>query len=306
MRILPHQGQILILRAVKLPTVPSIDHHMGPPPVSQDLITIAMFNIPDFGDNEMQSTFAQQTMSFRADDVEGIQITDPSDHESVPCANPADGAEHAPITIFYRSESGTRFHELILNPTPRQSLPKTMVSTPHYWLGNLVAGNHHVITWEHDKERGLCRGFVLPGNQRSLVYVTRTGDITDRLSVRGFYSYFSVSDGTAAYTAARNGLFQNVMRGAVHAREGVMCKFNLSADLRADLRAGVKAIAWDEGTGRVFYVKPDDTCLHVIDFAKAPVQGTCRAVFLGDIGFLIAGFKRPMDSVGRFLWRTYA
>lgn len=241
--------------------------------MTQDLITLAMFDIPDFGDNEMQSTFAQQTMSFCADDVEGIQITDPSDYESVPDANPADGAEHPPITIFYRSEGGTRFHELMINPTPRHFLPKSMLSTPHYWLGNLVAGNHHVVTWEHDKERGLCRGFVLPGNQRSLVYVTRSDDIAERLSIRGFYSHFSVSDGTAAYTAARHALFQNVMRGAVHSREGVMCKFNLSPDLRADVRAGIKTIAWDEGTGRVFYVKPDDASLHVIDFAKAPVQG---------------------------------
>ncbi|KAF8559892.1 hypothetical protein OG21DRAFT_1502235 [Imleria badia] len=289
LRILPHQGQILVLRAVKLPIIPSVDHRLGAPPSSQDLITIAMFDIPDFGDNEMESTFAHQTMSFRADDVEGIQITDPNDHESVPCANPADGAEHPPITIFYRSEGGTRFHELMINPTPRHFLPKSMLSTPHYWLGNLVAGNHHVVTWEHEKERGLCRGFVLPGNQRSLVYVTRTEDIAERLSIRGFYSHFSVSDGTAAYTAARNTLFQNVMRGSVHSREGVMCKFNLTPDVRSDLKAGVKTIAWDEGTGRVFYVKPDDACLHVIDFAKAPVQapdGQRRPLPLADVRML--------------------
>jgi len=274
MRILPHQGQILILRSVKLAETPNVDHHPGATSMSQDLITLAMFDIPDFGDNEMQSTFAQQTMSFRADDVEGIQVTDPSEYESVPCANSADGAEHPPITIFYRSEGGTRFHELMINPTPRHFLPKSMLWTPHYWLGNLVAGNHHMVTWEHEKERGLCRGFVLAGNQRSLLYVTRTEDIAERLSIRGFYSHFSMSDGTAAYTSAKRALFQNVMRGTMQSREGVMCKFNLSPDLRAELKSGVKAIAWDEGTGRVFYVKPDDDCLHVIDFAKAPVQGT--------------------------------
>lgn len=273
MRILPQQGEILVLRAVKLPTVPSVDR-VSAPPMSQDLITLGMFNIPDFGDNEMESTFAQQTMSFRADDVEGIQITDPSDYESVPCANPADGAEHPPITIFYRSEGGTRFHELMINPTPRHVLPKSMLSTPHYWLGNLVAGNHHVVTWEHEKGRGHCRGFVLAGNQRSLVYVTRTEDTSERLSVRGFYSHVSVSDGTAGYTAGRQALFQNIMCEAMHTRENVMCRFNLSPDLRVDLRSGVTAIAWDEGTGRVFYVKPDEGRLHVIDFAKAPVQGT--------------------------------
>lgn len=272
MRILPHQGQILVLRAVKLPAVPSVAYR-GAPPISQDLITLSMFNLPDFGDNEMQGTFPQQTISFRADDVEGIQITDPSDYESIPYANPADGAEHPPITIFYRSESGTRFHELLINPTPCHFLPKSMLSTPHYILENLVAGNHHVVTWESDKERGLCRGFVLPGNQRSLVYITRTQDISERLSIRGFYSHMTVSDGTAGYAAAKQALFQNVMRGPVCAREAVMCKFNLNPDLRVDLRSGVKAIAWDEGTGRVFYVKPDDSCLHVIDFAKAPVQG---------------------------------
>lgn len=232
-----------------------------------------MFNIPDFGDNEMESTFAQQTISFRADDVEGIQITNPSDYESIPCANPADGAEHPPITIFYRSEGGTRFHELMINPTPRHFLPKSMLSTPHYWLGNLVAGNHHVVTWESEKERGLCRGFILAGTQRSLVYVTRTQDICERLSVRGFYSHVSVSDTMPGYATAKQALLQNVMRGPVRAREGVMCKFNMTPDLRADLRVGVKALAWDEGTGRVFYVKLDDARLHVIDFAKAPIQG---------------------------------
>ncbi|KAG9313929.1 hypothetical protein JVU11DRAFT_4702 [Chiua virens] len=191
MRILPHQGQILILRAIKLPTIPSTEP-LDAPPLSQDLITLAMFNMPDFGDNEMQSTFAQQTMSFRADDVEGIQITDPNDYESIPRANPSDGADHPPITIFYRSQGGTRFHELLINPTPRHFLPRSMLSTPHYWLGNLVAGNHHVVTWENDKDRGLCRGASL--------YVGSTATLPSATA-------------PPITAAAKHALFQTIMRG---------------------------------------------------------------------------------------------
>ncbi|KAG6380738.1 hypothetical protein JVT61DRAFT_5120 [Boletus reticuloceps] len=243
MRILPHQGQILVLRAVKLPTIPNTDHHLGAPPMSQDLITLAMFDIPDFGDNEMQSTFAQQTMSFRADDVEGIQITDPSDHDSVPCANPADGAEHPPITIFYRSEGGTRFHELMINPTPRHFLPKSMLSTPHYWNeGSVGVSSSPAISARSSTSRGQT---TLPSGSPS-----------------------------AGFTAMCRGRHVQVW---------------LSPDLRGDLRAGVNTIAWDEATGRVFYVKPDDGRLHVIDFAKAPVQapdGQRRPLPLADVRML--------------------
>ncbi|KAF9225302.1 hypothetical protein BS17DRAFT_750946 [Gyrodon lividus] len=271
-RILPHQGQILAIRAIKLAEGPVVPRPTAPPVLAPELITLAMFSLPEPGNNETQSRLADQSISFRADDVEGIQITSPSDYESVQCIDTLNGVAHPPLSIFYRSNGGTRFHELIIKPTPREFLPKSERSKSHYDLGNLVAGNDHMISWENEKERGPCRVFVLPGSQRSLVYVTKSLDIEESLGVRGFYSHFPSGDGTLAYGSTKQELLQSILRDPLRSRAGAMCKFEMSPDLRASLREGVKAIAWDEGIGRVFYVKPDDPQIHVIDFAKAPIQ----------------------------------
>ncbi|KAF8556092.1 hypothetical protein OG21DRAFT_1483315 [Imleria badia] len=106
-RVLPYQGQVPVVCAAKLPTIPNADSDRGAPPLSQHLITIAMLDIPDFGNNEMQGRFAEQTMSFRADEVEGMQTTDLSDYGSITYANPANDAKHPPIAIFYRSEGNS-------------------------------------------------------------------------------------------------------------------------------------------------------------------------------------------------------
>ncbi|KAF9245645.1 hypothetical protein BU15DRAFT_40660 [Melanogaster broomeanus] len=180
-RLLPHQGQVLVIRAVELPERPFVPRVGAPPVLTPELISLSMFSLPEPGDNEMESRLADQSTSFRADDVEGIQIADPSASESVRSIDNADRIEHPPLVIFYRSEGGTKLHELVIEPT--------------------------------------LRGF-LPKSQR----------------VRG------------------------------------MCKFEISPDLRRSLRDRVKAMAWDEGNGRVFYVKPSDSQIHVVEFAKAPIQ----------------------------------
>ncbi|KIK91109.1 hypothetical protein PAXRUDRAFT_35081 [Paxillus rubicundulus Ve08.2h10] len=270
LRILPHQGQILTIRAIKLAEGPAVPRPGAPPVLAPEVITLAMFSLPEPGNNIIQTRLADESISFRADDVEGIQITSLNDYES--CLSAVDGVTHPPLSILYRSGGGTKLHELIIEPTPRGFLPKTQLLKPHYFLGNLVTGNDHRISWETEKERGPCRAFVLPGSQRSLVYVTRSRDIEESLGIRGLYSYLPSSDGTRAYRSAKEERLQSVLRNPLQSRTGVMCKFDMSPDLRASLREGVKAIAWDESIGRVFYVKPDDPQIHVVDFAKAPIQ----------------------------------
>jgi hypothetical protein len=192
----------------------------------------------------------------------------------VRCTDNGDSVEHPPLAIFYRSEGGTKLHELIIGPTPRELLPKSQSSRPHYLLENLMAGNIQLISWENDTDRDFCRSFVLPGTLRSLVYVTTSQEIEESIRIRGFYSHFPDSNSALSYRTNRKAQLQSILRDPLPKRARGMCKFDMSPDLRRNLRDRVKTVAWDEGNGRVLYVKSDDPQIHVIEFAKAPIQGT--------------------------------
>ncbi|KAG6334135.1 hypothetical protein ID866_4958 [Astraeus odoratus] len=266
-RILPHQGEILVIRTITDMT-PVETNDRGLPPVTPPcLLTLAMFAIPAAGDNETPSHLPISLVSFRADDAEDIQISDPYDYDLLGGKSAADPVVAPPINIFYR-KSGGRLRFIAMKLMPFGLLHKGQPQRPYYSLED----DDHALLCEEYGWRSNTRLSVCAGSHRSLVYGTPHEDRTDTPGVHSIYSHLGDPNFMDNYSLRRYGLLQGVLRDQYEQRSQVLAKFYLCTDLYDDLRRGVKAMAWDESVGRIFYVKPDDSHIHVVDIAYAPSQ----------------------------------
>ncbi|KAI6048065.1 hypothetical protein EDC04DRAFT_51039 [Pisolithus marmoratus] len=271
-RILPHQREILVIRAITDITPTATSDPRRPPAKPPGLLTIAMFAIPAAGDSETPSHTSTSLISFRADDAEDIQISDPHDYDLLG-GKSSDPVVAPPINIFYR-KSGGRLRYITLKPVPmpfwllRQGQPQT----PYYSVQDTFNDDGQSLFYEEYTLHGTCRLFVCPGSHRTLLYGTSLEDRTDTPGVNSIYSHIVDPHFIDTYSVKRHELLQGILREAYEHRSQVLARFDLCTDLYDDLRRGVKAMAWDESIGRIFYVKPDDAHIHVVDLAYAPSQ----------------------------------
>ncbi|KAG1839467.1 hypothetical protein C8R48DRAFT_679805 [Suillus tomentosus] len=269
-RLLPLQGQILVVRSTNRPRLaPSNPSPGGPPIIPDVMFTVAMFPTPDPGDTEAGEFNPLSIASFYGKDIEDFQISDPhvSNDQGRNFLPP-------PINIFYRNESGGRICHMIISPTPRESAPEAFRSTgkPHYAITNLRSNMMHRLSFKNDESRTVCRTFVIPGCLRSLFYSIPRDNRSDTLSVRNFSGHLLSKGGDDAYSIMRRETLQNILRNVPKHRESMLGQFDLPSYILDHIRDGVTAIAWDEGTGRIFYSKPHETMLHILDMAQTPLE----------------------------------
>ncbi|KAG1719455.1 hypothetical protein EDB19DRAFT_1784492 [Suillus lakei] len=273
-RLLPLQRQILVVRSTNRPQLAPADPSPGNPPIIPDVMfTVAMFPTPDPGDGDAEEFNPLSIASFFGKDVEDFQISDPhalNDHGGDNNRN----FLPPPINIFYRNESGGRICHMIISPTPRESAPEAFKSTgkPHYAIANLRSNMMHRLSFKNDESRTVCRTFVIPGCLRSLFYSVPRDNRSDTLSVRNFSGHLLSKRGDDAYSIMRRETLQNALRNVPKHRENMLGQFNLPSHILDHIRDGVTAIAWDEGTGRIFYSKPHETMLHMLDMAETPLE----------------------------------
>ncbi|KAG2149413.1 hypothetical protein BD769DRAFT_1405913 [Suillus cothurnatus] len=270
LRLLPLQRQILVVRSTNRPQLGPANSSPGGPPIIPDVMfTVAMFPAPEPGDGEAGEFNPLSIASFYGKDIEDFQISDPhvlNDRGSdfLP----------PPINIFYRNESGGRICHMIISPTPRESAPEAFRSTgkPHYAIANLKSNMMHRLSFKNDESRTVCRTFVIPGCLRSLFYSVPRDNRSDTLSIRNFSGHLLSKQGDDAYSIMRRETLQNILRNVPKHRENMLGQFDLPTYILDHIRSGVTAIAWDEGTGRIFYSKPHETMLHVLDMAQTPLE----------------------------------
>jgi hypothetical protein len=236
------------------------------------MFTVAMFPTPDPGDVEAGEFNSLSLTSFYGKDTEDFQISDPH------VLNDFGGDTNIlppPINIFYRNESGSRICHMIISPTPRERAPEAFKTTgkPHYAIPNLKSNTTHRLSFKLDDSKTSCRTFVIPGCLRSLFYSIPRDNRSDTLSIRNFSGHLLSKRGVDAYSTMRREMLQNILRNDPEHREHIVGQFALPVHILRQLRDGVTAIAWDEGTGRIFYSKPNDTSLFVLDMAHTPVEG---------------------------------
>lgn len=273
-RLLPLQGQILVVRSTNRPRLAPPNPSPGGPPIIPDVMfTVAMFPTPDPGDTEAGEFNPLSIASFYGKDIEDFQISDPhvSNDQGRNFLPP-------PINIFYRNESGGRICHMIISPTPRESAPEAFRSTgkPHYAITNLRSNMMHLLSFKNDESRTVCRTFVIPGCLRSLFYSIPRDNRSDTLSVRNFSGHLLSKRGDDAYSIMRRETLQNILRNVPKHRENMLGQFDLPSYILDHIRDGVTAIAWDEGTGRIFYSKPHETMLHILDMAQTPLESELK------------------------------
>ncbi|KAG1742714.1 uncharacterized protein EDB91DRAFT_1127657 [Suillus paluster] len=272
LRLLPLQGQILVVRSTNRPQLAPANPSPGGPPIIPDVMfTVAMFPAPEPGDIEAGEFNPLSLASFYGKDIEDFQISDPhvpKDHGGDTNFLPP------PINIFYRNESGGRICHMSISPTPRENAPEAFKSTgkPHYAIANLKSNMTHRLTFKNNDSRTTCRTFVMPGSLRSLFYSIPRENRSDTLSVRNFSGHLLSRRGDDAYSIMRRETLQNVLRNVPKHRENILGQFDLPSHILRHIRDGVTAIAWDESTGRIFYSKPHDTMLFVLDMAQTPLE----------------------------------
>ncbi|OAX39527.1 hypothetical protein K503DRAFT_739250 [Rhizopogon vinicolor AM-OR11-026] len=273
-RLLPLQGQILVIRSTNRPRLaPSNPPPGGPPDIPDVMFTVAMFPTPDPGYIEAGEFNPLSLTSFYGKDTEDFQISDPyvlKDYGG----NTNSNILPPPINIFYRNESGSRICHMFISPTPRERAPEAFRTSgkPHYAIANLKSNLTHRLSFKTDNSKTSCRTFVIPGCLRSLFYSIPRDNRSDTLSVRNFSGHLLSKGGVDAYSTMRRDMLQNILRNVPEHREHVVGQFALPSNILRQLRDGVTAIAWDEGTGRIFYSKPNDTSLSVLDMAHTPVE----------------------------------
>lgn len=284
LRLLPLQGQILVIRSTNRPQVaPSNPPPGGPPNIPDVMFTVAMFPTPDVGEVDAGEFNPLSLTSFYGKDTEDFQISDP--HMLKDFGGDTNGnILPPPINIFYRNESGTRICHMFISPTPRERAPEAFKTTgkPHYAIANLKANLTHRLSFkpEDSDSKTTCRTFVIPGCLRSLFYSIPRDNRSDTLSVRNFSGHLLSKRGMDAYSTMRSEKLQSVLRNVPDHRDHIVGQFALPAHILGNLRDGVTAIAWDEGTGRIFYSKPNDTSLFVLDMAYKPMESELMSMCL--------------------------
>ncbi|KAG2343890.1 hypothetical protein BDR05DRAFT_989630 [Suillus weaverae] len=228
-------GQILVVRYTNRPQLAPANPSPGGSPIIPDVMfTVAVFFAPDPGDGEVGEFNPLSIASFYGKHIEDFQLSDPH-----VLNNHGRGFLPPPINIFYRNESGSRICHMIISPTPRESAPDSFKSTgkPHHAIANLKSNTMHRLSFKNDESRTICRTFVIPGCLRFLFYSVPRDNRSDTLSVRNLSSHPLSKQGDN-WTPS----------------------------------PAVSLIAWDEGTGCIFYSKPRETMLHMLDKAETPLE----------------------------------
>ncbi|KAG1767360.1 hypothetical protein EV702DRAFT_1147084 [Suillus placidus] len=124
----------------------------------------------------------------------------------------------------------------------------------------------HRLSFKNDESRTVCRTFVTPGCLRFLFYSVPRDNRSDTLSVRNFSSHLlsKRGDDWTPSLAMRRETLQNALRNAPKYRENMLGQFDLPLYILDHIRDG--------GTGRIFYSKPRETMLHMLDMAETPLE----------------------------------
>ncbi|KAI5998106.1 hypothetical protein EDD15DRAFT_2408703 [Pisolithus albus] len=254
-RILPYQGEILVIRVITDMTPTATTDMRGPPAKPPGLLTVAMFPIPAAGDSQTPNHTSISLVSFRADDAEDIQISDLHDYDLLGGESSSDPVVAPPINIFYR-KSRCRLRYITLKPVSHQD------RTTPYKIPFLTTTSRYSAKNTHGTVHAGCSSVQAP--TAHLCTASHRKTVPDTPGVNSIYSHLVDPHLVDEYSG--------ILREGYERRFQVLAKFDLCTDLYDDLRRGVKAMAWDESIGRIFYVKPDDAHIHVVDLAYAPSQ----------------------------------
>ena len=290
---MPYHRDFLVVISFPLITPmehPPWDFSLPPPPMvpgprkKMGFLYAAIFTIPGDGDIiQDEEPFESQFLE-DGTDFDNIQISDPVlparlDRSIRP---PSFQAADPPVCIYYRNLTTSHLMEVRIRPCRPDSL-QPLRNTFFESLTDLWRTSYLM-----DGQPEVVIANVLPGHTRPLIWTTLKANRTDSPPLSNFYSHIhdvQGEEGKKEWELEEESidmddevLEDKNLPTQIYFRErqpraakGV--QVTIPAALRRALKFGIKAIAWDDWSGRIFVATLDDCMVHVIDLSQSPKQG---------------------------------
>ncbi|KAF7975190.1 hypothetical protein HWV62_10248 [Athelia sp. TMB] len=277
-RILPHHRELLLVLAVP-DALPVFGDSLIPPtrrtPGSVEGHLVAcVFSMPrDAEDVRDREPYEYRILEQNA--VFGpTQISDPAvpvhmDQSIRPLHLQAD-VPH--VSIYYESLSQGCAVELRVPPYRPYSAPHAPV--PFFAASTMSWETEYAGRGERGRPEIPLDSHVSPGHTRPLLWTT----LRDRAEAPTLVNFISQirEHGTGevkectTFGKARSLPSIRVKQTSTRSAYGVPVE--IPALFRHRLRRGIRSVAWDDWSGRIFVATPEDCGIHLIDLAKNPMQ----------------------------------
>jgi hypothetical protein len=163
-------------------------------------------------------------------------------------------------------------------PDPLQPLRNTFFES----LNTLYGTSYNI-----EDQPGLVIANVLPGHTRPLVWTTLQANRTHSPPLSNFYSHIHDVQGkeeAKEWDMEEDSIYleddlddKNMSKSMCFSQKPPRAdngaKVVIPVDLRKALKYGIKGIAWDDWSGRLFVATLNDCMIHVIDLAQGPKEG---------------------------------
>ena len=296
-RILPYHKDLLVV--VSFPILPPTEHpapDLTPSPVvagprkKEAFLYGCIFSVPDDGDSVRDLEPFEFKFFEDGTDFENIQISDPVlpsrlDRSIRPLRFQADDP---PVCIYYRNLSTQYLMEVRIRPCRPDSL-QPLRNAFFESLATLWRTSYHI-----DSRPVIAN--VLPAHIRPLVWTTPQANRTQSPPLSNFYSHIHDIQGEEGKTEWEleeenidmdeapddENLPTPICFRQSQSRASNSAAIKVPVALRKALKFGIKGLAWDDWSGRIFVATLDDCMIHVIDLARSPKEGDCLYLLCAD------------------------
>jgi hypothetical protein len=292
-RIMPYHLDLLVM--ISIPTSTTPDHPQDltrPPPCvilgpreKEGLLYGCIFSIPSEGEDVRDIEPFECKLFEECTDFEHVQISDPvrpsrMDRSIRPLSFQADDP---PVCIYYRNLSTQQLMEIRIRPCR----PDSLQPLRNTYFGTLNC--FWQMNYDRDGDSGVLIANVLPAHSRPLVWTTLRANRTDSPPLSNIYSHIHevrADEGVDEWELEEDEIDMDeeledenplapilARQKPSRAQHGAVLRIPVT--IRKVLRFGVKALAWDDWSGRIFVATLDDCMIHVLDLGQGPREGHC-------------------------------
>jgi hypothetical protein len=239
-----------------------------------------IFYIPDDGDDVRDIEPFETKFMEDSTDFENIQISDPILPSRLDRTIRPFRADDPPVCIYYRNLSTQYLMEIRIRPCRPDSL-QPLRNTFFESLTTLWRTSYHI-----DNRAGVVIANVLPGHSRPLIWTTPQANRTHSPPLSNFYSHIhdvQGEEGEKEWELEEDNIdmeedMEDDPPTPIYVRQKQPRTANsalikIPVTLRKVLRFGIKGLAWDDWSGRIFVATLDDCMIHVIDLGQGPKEG---------------------------------
>jgi len=286
-RIMPYHRDLLVVISIPISPAtenPPRDLPSSPPmalgPREKEAYLYAgVFSVPDDGDDVRGVEPFESKFFEDGTDFENIQISDPILPSRLDRTIRPFHADDPPVCIYYRNLSTQYLMEIRIRPCRPDAL-QPLRNTFFESLTTLWRTSYHI-----DNRAGIVIANVLPAHSRPLIWTTPQANRTHSPPLSNFYSHIHDVQGEEEKEweleednidmgddMEDEDLPTPICVRQKQARAANSAPIRIPVTLRKALRFGIKGLAWDDWSGRIFVATLDDCMIHVIDLGQGPKE----------------------------------